>query len=126
MARDLRVLSGRNKYPDKCYFYDSTAVENNTLVKDAQPLGRFYKKDVKPFQWEYATINGIVSSNLQFIGIIETVDVVNIKPDMYVKDNNGDLFIVVAPVISDDMNRGKVVGTRPQVKSTLTLRGLKE
>lgn len=126
MARDLRILSGRNKYPDKCYYYDSKAVNNNQLVKDAQPLGRFYKRDVVSFQWEYATINGIVSSNMQFVGTIETLDVVNIKPDMYVKDNNGDLFIVVAPVISDDMNRGKVVGTRPQVKTTMTLRGLKE
>lgn len=125
MARDLRQLSGRNQYPDRCYYYDSTAVENNKLVKDAQPLGRFYKRDVIPFQWERPIINGI-SSNRQFAGTVETLDKVDIKPDMFVIDNTGTLFLVVEPVVSDDMNRGKVIGTRPQVKTTFKLVGLVE
>lgn len=121
MARDLRQLNGRNKYPDKCYYYDSNAVEGNKLVQDAKPLGRFYKRDVISFQWENAANNGI-NSNKQFVGTVETLDVVNdLKPDMFVVDNTGTLFIVAAPVISDDANRGKVVGTRPQFKTTFKL-----
>lgn len=124
MARDLRQLANRNEYPDRCYFYNSTAVEKNKLVKNAEPLGRFYKRDVKSFQWERPTINGVVSATTQFAGIVETKDVVDIKPDMYVVDQTGALFKVVAPVISDDANRGKVVGTRPQVITTFKLVGL--
>jgi len=125
MARDLRQLKGKNNYPDRCYYYSSTAVENNKLVKDAQPLGRFDKKDLISFQWERPTINGIVSSVVQFIGTVETLDhVENLRPDMYVVDNTGMLFIVVAPVISDDDNRGKVLGSRSQFTTTFKLRGL--
>lgn len=124
--RDLRRIGyNKNKYPDKCYLYDSSAVNNNKLVKDSAPVCRFYKRDVKSFQWERATINGVVSSRLQYVGIIETVDDVKCaKPDMFVVDQTGDLFIVVAPVISDDENKSKVVGTRPSIKTTMTLRGV--
>lgn len=125
MSRDLRQLKGRNSYPDRCYYYSSTAVQNNKLVKDAQPLGRFDKRDTISFQWERPTINGMVSSVVQFTGTVETLDhVEDLKPDMYVIDNTGMLFIVVAPVVSDDANRGKVFGTRPQFKTTFKLMGL--
>ena len=125
MSRDLRQIGfNRNRYPDKCYYYASDAVNNNKLVKDATPLGRFYKNDVIPFQWERPTINGIVSSVVQYAGTVETVDKVDIRPDMFVVDNNGSLFKVVAPVVVDDMNKSKVVGMRPQVKTTFKLVGL--
>lgn len=126
MARDLRQIGyNRNKYPDLCYLYDSTAVNNNKLVKDAKPICRFYKRDVKPFQWEKPTVNGIVSSRLQFQGIIETMDhVEQAKPDMFVVDQTDTLFIIVAPVVSDDANKSKVVGRRPTIKTTMTLRGV--
>ena len=76
MARDLRQIGyDRNRYPDLCYLYDSTAVEKNKLVKDAKPICRFYKKDVKSFQWERVTVNGIASSRRQFVGVIETSDI---------------------------------------------------
>lgn len=126
MARDLRQIGyNRNKYPDLCYLYDSTAVNNNKLVKDAKPICRFYKRDVKPFQWEKPTVNGVVSSRLQFQGIIETMDhVEQAKPDMFVVDQTGTLFIIAAPVVSDDANKSKVVGRRPTIKTTMTLRGV--
>ena len=126
MARDLRHIGcSRNEYPDRCYLYDSKAVQGNLLVKEAKPICRFYKRDVKPFQWERPTINGVASSRKQFIGIIETIDhVEQAKPDMYVVDQTGMLFIIEAPVVSDDANKSKVVGTRPTVKTTMTLRGL--
>ena len=126
MGRDLRHIGcSRNEYPDRCSLYDSTAVNNNMLVQGAKPICRFYKRDVKPFQWERATINGIVSTRKQFIGVIETVDhVEKAKPDMYVIDQTGMLFLIVEPVISDDANESKVVGTRPAIKTTMTLRGV--
>lgn len=125
MSRDLRIIGARNIYTDRCYFYDSTAVDGNKLKQDAQPMGRFYKKDVQPFQWERMTVNGIATNRRQFIGTIETIDhVESLRPDMYVQDQTGMLFIVVAPVISDDLGRTKMVGTRPATRTTLTLRGV--
>lgn len=126
MGRDLRQIGfSRNRYPDLCYLYDSHSVEKNKLIKDAQPICRFYKRDKVAFQWEYAQVNGITTSRKQFIGTIETVDhVEEVRPDMYVVDQNGDMFIVVPPVISDDANKSKVVGRRPTIKTTMTLRGL--
>lgn len=128
MGRDLRQIGyGRNYYPDRCYLYDSTAVKDNKLVRGVKPICRFYKRDKVSFQWERPTVNGIVSSRRQFIGTVSTADhVEDLKPDMYVLDNTGTLFIVVAPVISDDANESKVVGTRPTVITTFTLRGLIE
>ena len=126
MPRDLRQVGfGKNRYPDCCYLYDSSAVNHNKLVKDVEPVCRFYKRDKIPFQWEFATVNGITTSRKQFIGTIETLDDVSrARPDMYVVDQTGALFIIVPPVISDDANKSKVVGTRPTVKTTMTLRGL--
>ena len=76
MARDLRMIGfNRNRYPDKCYLYDSSAVNNNKLVKDATAICRFYKTDVVPFQWEKAKVNnGLTNSRKQFVGTIETAD----------------------------------------------------
>lgn len=126
MGRDLRQIGyNRNIYPNRCFLYDSTAVERNKLKQDAKPICRFNKRDVVPFQWQRATVNGVVSSRLEFIGTIETVDhVEEARPDMFVKDQSGVLFIIVAPVISDDADKSKVVGTRPTVKTTMTLRGV--
>lgn len=125
MARDLRQVGcRRNNYPDKYTYYDSKAVDHNKLVKDAQPVGRFYGRDVIPFQWERITVNGIVSSRSQYAGTIETLDRIDIQPDMFVVNRNGKLFKVVAPVITDDENKSKVVGTRPSVKTTFKLVGM--
>lgn len=126
MARDLRQIGyNRNNYPDLCYYYDSSAINGNVLKEDSQPIGRFYKKDVIPFQWQRVSVNGIVTSAIEFIGTVETADNVSqLRPDMYVKDQTGALFLVVAPVISDDANKSKVVGTRPTVITTMRLRGV--
>ena len=125
MARDLRNIGcNRNKYPDRCYLYDSSAVKGNMLVKDAQPICRFYKRDKIPFQWQIANFNGIASRR-EFKGTIETVDhVEQAKPDMFVVDQTGMLYIIADPVISDDANKSKVIGTRPTIKTTMTLKGL--
>lgn len=126
MPRDLRQIGyNRNKYPDLCYLYDSSAIDHNKLVKDAKPICRFYKRDVKSFQWERVSIGGIVSTRKQFIGIIETADhVEDAKPDMYVVDPTGMIFIIDTPVISDDANESKVIGRRPTVITTMTLKGI--
>lgn len=127
MARDLRQIGfNRNRYPDRCYLYDSSAVNNNKLVKDAKAICRFYKTDVVPFQWEKAKVNnGLTSSRRQFVGTIETADHVEMaKPDMFVVDQTGTLFIIEDAVVSDDLNRTKVVGTRPSVITRMVLKGL--
>ena len=127
MARDLRQIGfNRNRYPDKCYLYDSSAVNNNKLVKDATAICRFYKTDVVLFQWEKAKVNnGLANSRNQFVGTIETADhVEQAKPDMYVVDQTGMLFIIENAVVSDDLNKTKVVGTRPAVITRMVLKGL--
>lgn len=127
MARDLRQIGfNRNRYPDKCYLYDSSAVNNNKLVKDATAICRFYKRDVIPFQWEKAKVNnGLTSSRKQFVGTIETADhMEKAKPDMFVLDQTGTLFIIEDAVVSNDLDRTKVVGTRPAVITRMVLKGL--
>ena len=128
MARDLRQIgSNRNNYPDRCHLYDSSAVKGNQLVQDAQPVCRFYKKDVIPFQWQRPTINGIVSGRSEFVGTVETTDHVEmLRPDMFVVDQTGMLFIVSEPVVSDDANKSKVVGTRPTIVTRFVLKGLEK
>lgn len=126
MPRDLRQVGyNRNRYPDKCYLYDSSAVRNNKLVKDATPICRFYKTDVIPFQWQRVTIDGVVTTAQEMVGTIATVDHVEMaKPDMYVLDQAGILYIIDSAVVSDDANQSKVVGTRPTIKTTMVLKGL--
>ena len=126
MARDLRQLKGKNSYPDRCYYYSSTAIQGNKLVKDAQPLGRFDKRDTISFQWERPTINGMVSSvrSICWHGR-------NIRPCGRFKGRICLLLIIwvcylllLHRLLSDDANRGKVLGTRPQFKTTFKLMGL--
>lgn len=127
MGRDLRIIGfNRNLYPDKCYLYDSKAVNHNKLVQDATPICRFYKKDVVPFHWEKAQVgNGTTSSRRQFIGTIETADhVEKARPDMYVVDQTGTLFIIEDALVNNDLDRTKVVGTRPAVITQIVLKGL--
>lgn len=122
--RDLRnIRCNRNNYPDLCYFYGSEAVDNNKLVKDAKPLGRFYKRDIVAFQYERKN-DEIVMSIDRYVGTVQTCDIADIKPDMFVVDQTGTLFIVEAPVICDDANTGKMLGTRPSIVRTFKLRGV--
>lgn len=127
MGRDLRQTRfNKNEFPDRCTYYGKDSIKNSVVLPNAKPLGRFYKRDVEAFGWKKMSLgNGQFSSSVVFEGKIETLDCVNdLRPDMYVKDQTGMLFVVVAPVISDDANKSKVIGTRPEVKTTLTLRGL--
>lgn len=127
MARDLRQTGRLNDYPDRCYYYDSLAVDKNKLKPDAKPLGRFYKKDKVSFQWERITINGVLTSRYQFKGVIETIDhVEDLRPDMYVVDQLGMLFIVASNLVSDDENKSKIIGTRPCITSQITLVGVEK
>ena len=126
MARDLRQVGyNRNRYPDKCYLFDSTAVNNNKLVVNAQPLTRFYKRDIVPFQWGRAVIDGVVTNRKQLVGTIETSDHLEMaRPDMYVLDQTGTLYIIEGPIVSDDADKSKVVGTRPTIITKMVLKGL--
>lgn len=127
MGRDLRVVGySRNEFPDRCVYYGKECIKNGIVLQDAQPLGRFYKRDVKPFEWKKLDLGGgQFSSSVHFEGIIETNDnVEKLRPDMYVVDQTGMLFVVVPPLISDDANKSKVAGRKPTVKTTITLRGL--
>ena len=125
MGRDLRQIGfNRDNYPDKCYLYPSTAVDGNKLVKDAKPICRFYKRDLVSFQWERVVINGQHTKRCVFKGTIQTADhLEEARPDMYVLDNNGMLFRIDTPIISDDANESKVVGRRASVITTMTLIG---
>lgn len=115
----------RNAYPDRCYLYGSDAVDDNKLVKDAKMICRFNKKDAVPFHWERISVNGIVTNEKQFIGTIETADhIEEARPDMFVVDQTGALFVIDEIPMSNDLDRTKVVGTRPAVVTRLVLRGV--
>ena len=128
MGKDLRQVGfNRNLYPDRCYLYPSTAVEKNKLKVDAKPICRFNKRDLVSFQWERLVIGGVVSNSWHFVGTIQTPDhVEEARPDMYVVDQTGMLFIIDAPVISDDANESKVVGRRPSILTTMKLVGVEK
>ena len=114
----------RNNYPDKCYLYPSEAVQGNQLVKGAEPICRFYKRDLVSFQWEKVQVNGQYVKRIVFKGVIQTPDRVDeARPNMFVLDNTGMLFRIDAPIVSDDANESKVVGRRPTVLTTMTLIG---
>lgn len=122
MARDLRTSI--QNYPDRCYYYASTAVQNNKLVPDAKPLGRFNKNDIVPFAWKRLTINGVLTSTRQLIGTIITPDECHdIRPGMFVIDSHNMLYVVDEIPKDDDENRSKEVGTRPVHVLTIVLRG---
>lgn len=127
MARDLRVIgANRNNYPDKCYLYGKEYINNNKVVEGVEPLTRFYKRDVVSFEYRRLDLgNGTLSSDYHFIGTIETTDHLEMaRVGMYVKDQTGMLFVIESPLVCDDANKSKVVGTRPTVKYTLRLRGI--
>lgn len=127
MGRDLRQTGyNRNRYPDRCVYYGKECINNGVVIPNAKPLGRFYKRDAEAFAWKYQSLgNGQFSSSMVFEGKIETLDnVSDLRPDMYVVDQTGMLFVIVPPVVSDDADQSKVIGTRPSVKTTMTLRGL--
>ena len=126
MARDLRQVGyNRNSYPDKCYLYDSSAINNNKLIKDAKPICRFYKTDIIAFGWKRITVNGVLTTRKEFTGTIETTDhIEQARPDMYVVDQTGTIFIIDDIPSSDDDNSSKVVGTRPKIVTRLVLKGL--
>lgn len=122
MGRDFRASN--QGYPDRCYFYPSTAVNNNKLVANAQPLGRFYKRDTIPFAWRRITIQSTLTSETQYVGTIETHDnVAKIRPGMFVLDQTGTLFVVDEIPQDNDYNESKEIGTRPLRKTIMVLRG---
>lgn len=127
MARDLRAIgTNRREYPDKCYYYDKNYINGNVVNKEAQPLGRFYKKDVVSFQWQKLDMgNGLFSNDNYFMGTIESKDhLENLRVGMYVKDNTGMIFKVLSPLVADDENKSKSVGTRPVFTYTIRLMGV--
>lgn len=123
MARDLRMSIADN--PDRCWLYPSTCVENNQLVKDAQPITRFNKTDIVPFAWKRITINGNLTNARHLIGTIQTNDIAwQARPDMFIKDQTGMLFIIDEISADNDENKSKNIGTRPVHVMTMVLRGL--
>ena len=123
MARDLRTSIA--DMPDRCWLYSSTCVENNQLVKDAKPITRFNKTDIVPFAWKRITINGNLTNARHLIGTIQTNDNVwQARPDMFIKDQTGMLFIIDEISADNDENKSKNIGTRPVHVMTMVLRGL--
>lgn len=128
MARDLRQVGySKEDYPDKCYLYPTNYVnDNNEVDVNVQPICRFYKKDLVSFAWKKIQLgNGSFSNSNHFIGTIESMDHLEMaRVGMYVKDQTGMLFVIDEPLISDDENKSKVVGRRPAIITTMTLRGV--
>lgn len=127
MALDLRNVGSRNRYCDVYTLYHSDAVDGNTLKlkEDAVPLTRFHSRDVEDFRYERPTINGYVSTVVQYRGKIETMDDLSMaRPDMFVKAEDGTLFIIEAPVVTKNDSSVTAVSRRPNIRYEMTLRGL--
>lgn len=127
MPIDLRNLGSRSKYCDVYTLYPSDAVNGNTLTlkADAVPLARFHSRDVEEFRYEHPTINGYVSTSLQYRGRIETIDDLSMaRPDMYVVGEDGTIYIIEAPLVTDNNPAVTSVSRRPAIKYQMTLRGI--
>lgn len=121
----IDLTQGTYGYPDRMWLYDSTAVDGNTLVKDAEPICRFNKFDKVPFGIRKVVVNGIVTNDRIFSGTIETADFVELKPDMYCEDEWGNLFIITSIPSADDSNIQKELSARPTTIRTAILQGVK-
>lgn len=127
MALDLRNIGGREKYCDVYLLYDSKAYNRNTLSidPDAAPLARFHSRDVEEFRYERPSINGYVSSVVQYRGRIETMDDLSMaRPDMFCVSEDGTVFIIEAPLITKNDSSVTSVSRRPNIKYEFTLRGM--
>lgn len=124
---DIRNIGNRSRYCDVYTLYPSDAVDGNTLTlkEDAVALARFHSRDVEDFRYERPTINGYVSTVLQYRGRIETPDDLSMaRPDMYVKAEDGTLFIIEAPLLTKNDAAVTSVSKRPNIRYVMTLRGL--
>lgn len=127
MPIDLRNLGSRSKYCDTYTLYPSDAVNGNTLTlkPDAVALARFHSRDIENFRYEHPTINGYVSSSVQYRGRIESIDDLSMaRPDMYVVSETGVIFIIEAPLVTDNNPASTSVSMRPAIKYQMTLRGI--
>lgn len=122
-GRDLRYSN--IDYPDKIYYYSANYVNNNKLVQDALPLGRFNANNVLPFGWRPIVVNGNVTSNKEYTGTIETIDEISdLRPNMFVKYANGNQLFIVDSIIESEIT-DKSISARPAFKRTIALRGVK-
>ena len=127
MALDLRNIGSREKYCDVYTLYPADAVDGNTLKlkEDAVPLARFHSRDVEDFRYERPTVNGYVSTVVQYRGRIETMDDLSMaRPDMFVKAEDGTLFIIEAPLLTKNDSAVTALSRRPTTKYEFTLRGI--
>lgn len=122
--RDIRF--GINEYPDVVDYYAANVVNGNTLSKDAQALGRFNVNDIGGFAWRPIVINGNLTSNLEYVGKVETIDPIsNLRPQMFVKYRKGDQLFIVVDITEMEIS-DKMVSARPSYKRIISLRGVKK
>ena len=127
MASDLRNVGSRIEYCDTFTLYDGEYYDGNALkIKDgAPPLARFHSRDIENFRWERPSMGGMVSSAAQYVGKIETIDDLSMcRPDMYAKSEDGDIFIVDAPVETVNDPASTSMSRRPRRIYRLNLRGV--
>lgn len=126
---DLRNIGSRERYCDVYTLYPSDAVDGNTLKlkDDAVPLARFHSRDVEEFRYERPTVNGYVSTVVQYRGVIESMDDLSMaRPDMFAVAEDGTIFIIEAPLITKNDSAVTALSRRPNIKYVMTLRGIAE
>ena len=126
---DLRNIGSRERYCDVYTLYPSDAVDGNTLKlkDDAVPLARVHSHDVEEFRYERPTVNGYVSTVVQYRGVIESMDDLSMaRPDMFAVAEDGTIFIIEAPLITKNDSAVTALSRRPNIKYVMTLRGIAE
>ena len=124
---DLRNIGSRLKYCDVYLLYAAEDVDGNAhrVKPESKPLARFHSRDVENFRYERVTINGVLTTALQYRGKIETLDDLSMaRIGMYCKAEDGTLYIIEAPLVTDNNSAVTALSKRPSIKYVFTLRGV--
>lgn len=122
--RDMSV--GIYEFPNKYWLYDSSAVNNNKLVMDAEPICRFRARTVTKFGIKKVW-NDNICSKAVLSGVIQTRDKIkSIKPNMYVKNQAGVLFVIDELPEIEYMIDNEQLSSRPTPIRNIKLNGIGE
>ena len=99
---DYRRGEDRSDYTDRCRCFkrDQTTLEN-IKKGDGVSFATFYKKDLVPFGYQKVWNGDHTSAATFFQGTVQTLDDVSaLRPDDFVENEDGEVYRVIAPIIS--------------------------
>ena len=116
---DLRV--GKGDRFIRYYFYAINTKSKEVLENKVQAIGRFYGKDITPSNFVKNDLGNIMRSNHHEI-TIETMDRVDLKPDMLILNTADNSFYIIRTIEEETVNTSQQFSRRPVTKKTITIR----